>query len=152
MSRRFEGAITTPEEATRDSTRPPAPERPRRPLSIEIAAAILIVGGFAAMVGTVPALLSGDSAAADPGARPVIVLILGLNAVTLAVGALVRRGQVWLLCINVVAVLLFIELTAIPSGSAIAALQAILDGYVFVALARNRGWFEWQPPNEASSR
>lgn len=152
MSRRFEGAITTPEEATPDSLRPPSPRRPPRPLSIEIAAAVLIVGGFSAMVGNVTQLISADSSASDPGARPVVVLILGLNALTLAVGALVRRGQTWLLCINVVAVLLFIELTAIPSGSSIAALQAVLDGFVFVALARNRAWFEWEPPEEAAAR
>jgi hypothetical protein len=51
MSRRFEGAITTPDEA-QDSSRLPAAERPRRPRSIEASAAILIVGGIVAIVGT----------------------------------------------------------------------------------------------------
>lgn len=151
MTRRFDGAITTPED-TPDSTRAPAAERPRRPLSIEIAGAILIVGGLSAIVATGAELLSGDPATADPGARPVIALILGLNALTVIVGALARRGQAWLLCINVVAVVLFIELTAVPSGSAIASLLAILDGFVFVALARNRAWFEWRSPEETPSR
>lgn len=102
----------------------PVTRRPPRPLSIEIAAAILIVGGFVAIVGTLGASL----------------------------GLLVRRGQAWIVCINVVAVLLFIELTAVPGGSAIAALLAVLDGFVFVALARNRAWFEWQPPKEIPAR
>jgi hypothetical protein len=145
MTRRFDGAITTPEE-TPDSTLVPVAQRPPRPVSIEIASAILVVGGFVAIVGTVASVLGLDPDAADPGARPVIALILALNAFTIVIGLLVRRGQAWLLCINVVAVLLFIELTAIPSGSATAAVLAILDAFVFVALSRNRAWFDWRPP------
>jgi hypothetical protein len=64
---------------------------------------------------------------------------------TIVIGLLVRRGQAWLLCINVVAVLLFVELTAIPGGSATAAVLAVLDAFVFVALSRNRDWFDWRP-------
>ncbi len=152
MSRRFEGAITTPDDGPRDSARPPGAARPRRPLSIEISAAILIVGGLSTIVATVADFLSGDPAANDPGARPVVTLILGLNVLTLIVGLFVRWGQAWLVCINVVAIVLFLELTAIPSGSAIVMLLAILDGFVFVALARNRAWFDWQPPEEHPSR
>ena len=144
MTRRFEGAITTPEEVV-DSTAVPAARRPSRPISIEIASAILVVGGLVAIVGTMAAVLGQDPAAADPGARPVIVLILGLNILTIVIGLLVRRGQAWLLCINVVAVLLFVELTAIPGGSATAAVLAVLDAFVFVALSRNRDWFDWRP-------
>jgi hypothetical protein len=145
MTRRFEGAITTPEEAS-DSTLVPVAQRPARPVSIEIASAILVVGGLVAIVGTMAAVLGLDPDAADPGARPVIALILVLNVLTIVIGLLVRRGRAWLLCINVVAVLLFIELTAVPSGSATAAVLAILDAFVFVALSRNRAWFDWRPP------
>ena len=144
MTRRFDGAITTPEEVV-DSTAVPAARRPSRPISIEIASAILVVGGLVAIVGTVAAMLGLDPAAADPGARPVIYLILALNALTIVIGLLVRRGRAWLLCINVVAVLLFVELTAIPGGSATAAVLAVLDAFVFVALSRNRDWFDWRP-------
>lgn len=151
MTRRFDGAITTPEEAP-DSTSQPVARRPPRPLSIEIAAAILIVGGFVAIVGTLGASLGLDPAAADPGARPIVAVILALNVLTVIVGLLVRRGQAWIVCINVVAVQLFIELTAVPGGSAIATLLAVLDGFVFVALAGNRAWFEWQPPKEIPAR
>lgn len=144
MTRRFDGAITTPEEAL-DSTAVPATERVARPISIEIASAILIVGGVVAIVGTMAAVLGLDPAAADPGARPVVALILVLNALTIVIGLLVRRGRAWLLCINVVAVLLFVELTAIPGGSASAAVLAVLDAFVFVTLSRNRDWFDWRP-------
>jgi hypothetical protein len=145
MTRRFDGAITTPEE-TFDSTVVPAAQRPSRPVSIEIASAILVVGGFVAIVGTMAAVLGLDPAAGAPGARPIIALILALNVLTIVIGLLVRRGRAWLLCINVVAVLLFVELTAVPGGSATAAVLAVLDAFVFVALSRNRGWFDWRPP------
>ena len=145
MTRRFDGAITVPEEAT-DSNVVPVAQRPPRPVSIEIASAILVVGGLVAIVGTVAAVLGLDPAAADPGAQPVIALILALNVLTIVIGLLVRAGLAWLLCINVVAVLLFVELTAVPSGSTTAAVLAILDAFVFVALSRNRGWFDWHPP------
>lgn len=151
MTRRFDGAITTPADAP-DSTRLPATTRPPRPTSIEIAAAILIVGGFVATIATIAAALGLDPAASDPGARPVIVLLVALNVLTVIVGILVRQGVAWIACINVVAVLLFIELTAVPGGSATAALLAVLDGFVFVALVRNRAWFAWRPTAENPAR
>jgi hypothetical protein len=82
----------------------------------------------------------------------VIALILALNVLTMIVGLLVRRGQAWILCINVVAVVLFVELTAVPAGNATAAVLALLDGFVFVALARNRDWFDWRPPTATGAR
>ena len=154
MNPHFDGAITRPDEDPLDSTLPPASRRPARPLSIEIAAAILIVGGLAGSVGTIGATLGADPAAGDAGARPVIALLLVLNALTVIVGVMVRLGRSWPLAINVVAVLVFIELTAVPNGSAVATLLAALDGFVFVALARNRAWFGWRPteatPTEAT--
>jgi len=151
MTRRFEGAITTPEDAP-DSTRLPRATRPPRPMIIEIAAAILIVGGLVGTVGTLTAASGLGPAAAGEGARPVIVLLALLNVLTVIVGALVRRGMAWIFCINVVAVLLFIELTAVPGGNAIAMLLVVLDGFVFVALARHRAWFDWRPPLEVPVR
>ena len=130
----------------------PAAERPRRPTSIEASGAILIVGGLVGIVGTIGSALGVDPAAADPGARPVIAVIMALNLLTIVVGLLVRRGQFWIVCINVVAVLLFVELTAVPGGSVTAALLAALDAFVFVALSRNRAWFEWQPRREPADR
>lgn len=151
MTRRFEGAITTPEE-TLDSTTPPVARRPPRPVSLEIAAAMLIIGGLVAIVETLGGTLGLDPAAADPGARPVIALILAFNGLTMIVGVLVRRGQAWILCVNVVAVVLFVELTAVPAGSPVAVALAALDTFVFVALARNRAWFDWQRPVERRAR
>ncbi len=149
MSRRFEGAITTPDDESNDSAARPEPTRPRRPPSIEIAAAILIVGAVTAILGTLTSAASGGTAASDPGARPIVALLLALDVLTVIVGFLVRAGRGWLACINFVAVLVFVELTAIPDGSAIAILLAALDGFVFVTLARHRAWFDWRPPPAA---
>ena len=121
MNRRFDGAI------------------------FEVAAAILIVGALTAIVGTLASTAFGGTAASEPGAGPIVALVLGLDALTLTVGILVRSGRAWLACINTVAILLFIELTAVPSGNAVAGLLAVLDGFVFVRLARQRAWFDWRP-------
>ena len=150
MTRRFDGAITTPSDKP-DSTRVPDATRPPRPLSIEISAAILIVGGMLATIGTL-GVAGADVSARGPGAGPVLALLLVLNVLTVGVGVLVRRGTAWILCINVVAIALFVELTAVPGGSAFAAGLAVLDAFVFVALLRNRAWFDWRPPAEDLAR
>jgi len=148
MSRRFEGAISTPDDQMTDSWLLPEPSQPRRPPSIELAAAILIVGAITDILGTL-AWASGGTAATDPGARPILGLLLGLNVLTVIVGVLIRARRAWLFCINVVAVLVFVELMAIPDGSAIAVLLAMLDGFVFITLTRQRAWFDWRPPPAA---
>jgi len=146
MNRRFEGAITTPDDESTDSSTQPEPTRPPRPRSIELSTAILIVGAITAIIGTLASAASSGSAASDPGALPIVVLILALNVLTIFVGIVVRTGQAWLACINIVAVLVFIELTAIPDGNSIAVLLAVLDGFVLVTLARQRPWFDWRLP------
>ena len=150
MTRRFDGAITTPVDEA-DSARLPAATRPARPLSVEISAAVLIVGGVLATIGTLGAAGAAVNTR-SPGAGFVIVLLMVLNVLTVLVGVLVRRGRAWILCINVVAIALFVELTAVPGGSAFAAGLAVLDAFVFVALLRNRAWFNWRPPAENLAR
>ena len=136
MTSRFEGAITTPTQPAV----PEAPARPGRPVSIELSAAILVIGGLAAAVGSGAIFLVSD--ASDSFSRPIVALILGLDLLTVLIGLLVRAGRAWVVCINVVAVLVFVELTAIPSGSLLAVLLTFLDGFVFVSLMRNRWWFD----------
>lgn len=129
---RFEGAITTPEAggAIDDQSIVPAPMRPDRPVLVEIAAAILIVGGLTSLIGSLAA----------PGI--VAVLLVTLNVVMVVLGVLIRRGRAWLIAMNVVAVALFLELTALPSAFAI--VFSLLDGIVLVALIRHRPWFDWR--------
>ena len=142
MSERFAGAITTPEEPA-NVDEPPV-ERPPRPLSLEISAAILVVGGLMSAIGLAATVLTSSGPAAEPAARPIVALVLVLDVLTVVVGVLVRRGRAWIVCINVVAIVLFIELTAIPTGSAVALLLSVLDVFVFVSLMRNRAWFDWR--------
>jgi hypothetical protein len=150
MTPRFDGAITTPADEP-DSTRQPEATRPPRPLSLEISSAILIVGGVLATIGTlgVAGAYAGNRA---PGAGLLLALLVILNVLTVVVGVLVRRGAAWVLCINVVAIVLFVELTAVPGGGAFAAGLAALDAFVFVAVVRNRAWFDWRPRGEEVAR
>ena len=131
--RRFEGAITTPADAgeVSDQSIPPPPERPPRPILVEVAAALLIVGGATSLLSAVSA----------PGL--IGLLLVALNVLMIVVGVLVRGGRGWVLALNVVALALFIELTALPSGFAI--LFATMDAIVLFALIRHREWFFWQP-------
>ena len=129
---RFEGAVTTPEAGGEiaDQSIVPAPTRPDRPILVEVAAAILIVGGLTSLIGSLAA----------PGI--IAVLLVALNVLMVVLGVLIRRGQAWLIAVNVVAVALFVELTALPSGFAI--IFSLLDAVVLVALIRYRSWFDWR--------
>lgn len=130
---RFEGAITTPEAGGEigDQSIVPPTTRPARPILVELAAAILIVGGLTSLIGSLAA----------PGI--LAILLVGLNVGMVVLGVLIRRGQAWLIAVNVVAVALFLELTALPSAFAI--VFAVLDAVVLVALIRHRAWFDWRP-------
>lgn len=134
MSRRFEGAVTTPADSgiVTDASAVPAPQRPPRPILVEVAAALLIVGGLTSVLG----------ALAAPGLAG--ALFLALNVVMIALGLAVRRGRGWVIAVNVVAVALFLELTALPSGYALVSI--VMDAIVLVALFRHRAWFFWAPP------
>jgi len=145
MNRRFDGAITTADEP-RDSSAPPPPDRPRRPILLEIASAILIVGGMTSLVGSCSAVIYPEVEA--PPTSPLLAVFLSVNLMTIIVGLLVRAGRAWILCINVVAIALFLELTALTTGSAVALLFVVLEVVVLFALFRHRWWFEWQPPQE----
>ena len=148
---RFEGAITTPETSglPSDASTIPAPVRPRRPLLLEFAAACLVVGGLTGLLGIV------GSPGRDPTGPALDSLLIGLNVLTIIVGLLVRAGRAWVLALNVVAIVLFLEITALPSGIAI--VFATLDTIVLFALIRHRGWFDpstWAGPavHDASTR
>jgi len=143
MTRRFEGAITTPDDEIPDSSLVPEPERPPRPMLIELGAAILIVGGFTSVIGWIAAAIFGSPIPTDAG--PVPLIVVGLNVVVIAIGLLMRSGRLWRLCVNFVAVTIFLYLTFFPNP--IAVFYLFLDTIVFVGLVRHRWWFEWKPRN-----
>ncbi len=65
---------------------------------------------------------------------------IGVGFVVL--GVLVRYGRAWLVTVNVVAVVGFLELI---SGSIIGLFFGSLDVFVVLALMWTRLWFEWRP-------
>lgn len=132
--RRFAGAVTVPADPPLLPADPDlVPVRPRRPLLLEFGAAILIVGGLVGVFGRVaaPDLVTSG---------PLELALLALNGLLIVVGLLVRAGRAWILDLNVVAIALFIELTALPSG--VAMVFAGLDAIVLAALIRHRAWFD----------
>ena len=134
---RFEGAITRPvEPAPEDDDAQPPPEPAHRPWLIELASAILIVGGLQSLL-TVPDPFV-------PGVGIVPWLLIALAVATIVVGVLIRSGRAWPLALNVTAIVLFLEATALPSPFAIVFL--VLDAIVFIALVRHRAWFEPDRP------
>jgi len=141
-NRRFEGAITTPADSGEipDASLVPAPQRPPRPALVELSAAILIIGG-------VVDLATGMSPF-QPGGLPLGALFMALDILTIVVGLLIRVGRGWILALNVTAIALFLELTALPSS--IALLMAILDTVVMFTLIRHRPWFERRPAADAT--
>jgi hypothetical protein len=131
--RRFEGAVTTPADSgiVTDASIVPEPARPPRPILIEAAAAILIVGGLTSLIGALTA----------PGIAG--ILFMTLNVAMIVLGLVIRRGRAWVVAINVVAVALFLELTALPATFAIVSI--VMDAIVLAALFRHRAWFFWEP-------
>lgn len=142
--RRFEGALTTATDSGEvpDASIVPAPERPRRPVIIELASAILIVGGITSILGAAGWAISGGQTG------PVGVLVMLLDILTIVVGVLIRSGRAWVVAINVVAIALFLELTALPSAFAI--VFVVLDSIVLYALFRHRTWFDRRAPEEVA--
>jgi hypothetical protein len=107
---------------------------------VELAAAILIVGGAMEAVLSIQVLLSVDQVGADVQPLAVAALTLGAAEVVLGVG--VRMGYLWLVAVNVAAVMGFLELI---SGAAAGLLFGLLDVFVVLALVRERPWFQWRP-------
>ena len=107
---------------------------------MELAAAILIVGGVMSVLGSSDVVGAGQQ---DPALRALRLVSLVLGAAIAALGILVRSGRAWLVTINVVAVAAFLELR---SGTAAGLVFGLLDVLVVIALARARWWFAWVPP------
>jgi hypothetical protein len=112
----------------------PTPRR-QRPGVIELAAALLIVGGVLQLIGAF-----GAAASLPAGAEAVFVITVAIDVATILAGILIRTGRLWLLVVNYVAVLGFLDLTRAGS-SPVALMLAIGDIVVVVILVVNRAWF-----------
>ena len=119
-----------PDPAVADAPPPP------RPAAIELAGAILIVGGI---IGVLVAFSTAGSL--PPGTEPFLFLTIALDIGSIVVGALVRFGRLWILAVNYVAVLGFLDLVG-AGTSALALLLGLADFVVVVILFLHKPWFD----------
>ena len=110
--------------------------RPPRPGAVELAGAILIVSGLLGVIGAI-----GAASGLPTGTEPILVVTAALNLGSLAIGVLARFGRAWLVAVNYVAVLGFLDLTA-GAGSGLALMLGVADVIVVVILLLNKPWFD----------
>jgi hypothetical protein len=114
----------------------PGPPPPPRPVTVELAAALLIVGGVINLIGgisSIPGL--------PPGTVPLFAVTVALAMGSIVVGLLVRLGRVWLVAVNLAAVLGFLDLLA-AGASPLSLMLGLSDILVVVILFRNKPWFD----------
>jgi hypothetical protein len=111
-------------------------QRPARPAVVELAAAILIVSGVLGIVGAV-----GAASDLPAGTEVLLVVTAALNIGSLVIGVLVRTGRTWLVAVNYVAVLGFLDFTGAPT-SGLALLLGIADVIVVIILLVQKPWFD----------
>lgn len=110
-------------------------ERFPRPAAVELAAAILIVGGILGLIGAI-----GGAGALPPGSGLFLAVTIALDLASIVVGVLIRTGRLWLVDVNYVAVVGFLDLLA-SGGSAIALIRGIGEVAAVVILLVYRQWF-----------
>ena len=120
-------------------------ERPRRPILVEVAAAILIVGS------ATDVLISFEGMATAPTSlgRVLAATSVSLGLLLVILGYFLRKGRAWLIALNVAAIAAFLELQTL---SIIGILEAVFDMVVVGILLRERWWFQWRPPDERLER
>jgi hypothetical protein len=112
------------------------PAKPPRPAVVELATAILIVGGVAGLI-QVAASWSGLPA----GAEPFLVGAVALDAGSIALGLLIRRGRAWLLAVNYAAVLGFLDLLG-GGATPFSLMLGLADILVVGILLATKSWFD----------
>jgi hypothetical protein len=110
-------------------------ERFPRPPAVELAAAILIIGGILGLAGAV-----GGTASLPAGTGLLLAVTLALDIASILVGVLIRMGRLWILDVNYVAIIGFLDLLA-AGGSPIALIRGIGEVAVVVILLVYRPWF-----------
>ena len=113
---------------------------------VELASAILVVGAAVNLLISVDGLVSLAQTGGDI-ALPTVITI-AVATLTLGLGIATRFGRAWLVTLNVMAVIGFLELL---SGTSIGLLFGLLDVFVVLALLRERPWFEWSARQRAEA-
>lgn len=120
-----------------DELQPPKRSAPPRPVLVEVASAFLIIGGAINLLLSIEVLIR--LAQAGTGIGELTVIAIALATLTLALGLAVRYARGWLVTVNVIAVIGFVELI---SQTPVGLLFGIVDVLVVLALVRERPWFE----------
>ena len=118
------------------STNEPGPPPPSRPLGVELAAALLIVGGVINLIGGISSIPGLPA-----GAVPLFAVTVALAIGSIVIGLLVRLGRAWLVAVNLAAVLGFLDLLA-AGGSPLSLMLGLSDILVVVILFRDKSWFD----------
>lgn len=123
---------------------------PSRPAWVEFAAAILIVNGALGLFGAVSSVGSLPA-----GAEPFLVLAVALSVGSIVAGVVVRLGRLWIVAVNYVAVLGFLDLLG-AGGSPLALMLGAADILVVVILLLRKPWFDamgrWRSNRPAATR
>jgi hypothetical protein len=126
------------------------PVRPARPASVELAAAILIVGGILQLLSGIATLPS-----VPPGAEPFAGIALALDAASVTSGVLARTGRAWLVALNVAAILGFLDLLG-SGGSPFLLMLGVAEVLVVGLLLARKPWFDamsgWRAATAARAR
>jgi hypothetical protein len=118
-----------------DLEKPAAP--PARPAAVELAAAILIGTGALGLLGAI----LGGGASGPRVSDPFLLVSVALNVGSIVAGVLVRLGRLWLVVVNYVAVLGFLDLLA-AGVSPLALMLGLADIVVVVILFLSKPWFD----------
>jgi hypothetical protein len=119
-----------------------ARQRPPRPALIELVAALLIVAGILGLIS----LFAPDPRRPE-GLEGLAALAIALNILQIVVGVLVRMGRLWIVDVNYVAVLGFLDLAG-AGGSSLALLLGLIELGSLAVLFAYRSWFDgrWAQP------
>jgi hypothetical protein len=117
-----------------------------RPVLVELASAVLVVGAAMNLLISIDGLIGLAQTGGDI-AIPTIITV-AVATLTLGLGLAVRFGRLWLLTVNVMAVIGFLELL---SQTSIGLLFGGLDVFVVLALVRERPWFVWSARQRAEA-
>jgi hypothetical protein len=120
-----------------DDPQPPKRAAPPRPILVEVASAFLVIGGAINLLLSIEVLIR--LAQGGTGIAELTVITIALATLVLALGLAVRFGRAWLVTVNVVAVIGFLELI---SQTPVGLLFGVVDVLVVLALMRERPWFE----------
>jgi hypothetical protein len=129
---------------------PDAPQRvprERRPPLVELAAALLTVTGTVQLISALGVVATGNL---QPGTEGLLAVSIGLDVGTIVAGLLTRAGLLWLLVVNYVAVLGFLDLLRAPA-SPVAVMLAAVDLFVLYVLFTNRSWFGRTPGDDGGA-